>query len=526
MDSTIESFVAEVTRQARPLEKAYTLAEWQAATNGTPEAIRAQQDAQTAHVSFWADPDRLRTAKELMEADGVRDALLARQLRLIYLTAASNQHDEATLQEIAQVEAEVRDRYVNVRGQVDGRSLTDNEIDEILRSTSDSAEARRVWEASKQVGVEVADRIRQLARLRNRSARAHGFRDHFHRALVVSEVDEGPLLEIFDDLERQSRRPFEDLKASIDHSRARRFGLTPDELRPWHYSDRFFQKPDPLGEVDLEGLYAGHDPVPLATTTYDGLGIDVRPVLARSDLYARTGKNQHAFCTHIDRDGDIRTLNNLQPNERWIETLHHELGHAVYEMFLDPALPWLLRAPAHILSTEAIAVLMGGVPREEEWLTGILGVPAADAAHVAAAASERDRASQLVFTRWCLVMTHFERQLYADPERDLDGLWWDLVERYQRVRRPDGRRLPDWAAKIHVALFPVYYHNYELGGLMRFQLRACLQRQTGGLVGRPEAGAWLIEHVFRPGARLDWAQHIAAATGEPLTPKYFVEAMN
>lgn len=525
MNSTVESFIIETTDRARPLEKAFTLAEWEAATLGTPEAIQAQQAAQTAYMRFWADPRRLNTAKGLMDSGAARDPLDARQLRLIYLMSAQNQQDEATLEEIAQVEAEVRERYFNFRAQVDGQALNDNQIDDILLKTADPAEARRTWEGSKQVGAEVADRVRQLARLRNRSAQAHGFRDHFHRSLTLSEIDETELLAIFDDLERQSRRPFEEVKAVIDRSRSARFSVPTEDLRPWHYSDRFFQKPDPLGEVDLDGLFTSHDPVALATATYDGLGIDVRPVLARSDLYPRPGKNQHAFCTHIDRQGDIRTLNNLQPNKRWTETLHHELGHAVYEMYLDPSLPWLLSAPAHILSTEAIATLMGAVTSEEEWLTGVLGVPPAQSASLAASARQNARAGRLVFTRWCLVMTHFERRLYADPEGDLDTLWWDLVERYQEIRRPEGRRAPDWAAKIHVALYPVYYHNYELGSLVRAQLRAHLQRQVGGLVGQPQAGVWLIEHVFRPGARLDWAQHVTAATGEALTPRYFIEAM-
>jgi len=31
------------------------------------------------------------------------------------------------------------------------------------------------------------------------------------------------------------------------------------------------------------------------------------------------------------------------------------------------------------------------------------------------------------------------------------------------IDRPPGRDEADWAAKIHVALAPVYYHNYVLG---------------------------------------------------------------
>ena len=48
--------------------------------------------------------------------------------------------------------------------------------------------------------------------------------------------------------------------------------------------------------------------------------------------------------------------------------------------------------------------------------------------------------------------------------------------------RPANRRNPDWAAKIHVALYPVYYQNYELGHLITAQLQAVLRRTAGGLV--------------------------------------------
>jgi peptidyl-dipeptidase A len=229
--------------------------------------------------------------------------------------------------------------------------------------------------------------------------------------------------------------------------------------------------------------------------------------------------------THIDRLGDIRTLNNLERNHRWNETLHHELGHAVYEMYLDPALPWLLRVPAHTLSTEAIAITMGSLTLDREWLTSILGVPAARAEAADQAARQRRAAADLIFTRWCLVMTNFERQMYADPEADLDTIWWDLVERYQGLRRPEGRTAPDWAAKYHVALVPVYYQNYELGHLVSAQVVDRIVRHAGGFVGRRPAGEWLREKFFRPGGRQEWSAHVAAATGEALNPRYFVDRL-
>ncbi len=122
-----------------------------------------------------------------------------------------------------------------------------------------------------------------------------------------------------------------------------------------------------------------------------------------------------------------------------------------------------------------------------------------------------------MFTRWVLVMTNFERAFYADPEADLSALWWGLVARYQLITPPEQRSAPDWAAKIHVACAPVYYHTYLYGNLVASQLRATLEREAGGLVGKPEAGRLLTEHVFRPGVSVRWDRLLADATGEDLT---------
>ena len=130
-------------------------------------------------------------------------------------------------------------------------------------------------------------------------------------------------------------------------------------------------------------------------------------------------------------------------------------------------------------------------------------------------------ADMLVFARWVLVMTNFERSLDADPDSDLDARWRELVERYQLLSAPTGRSNPDWAAKIHVACAPVYYHCYLYGHLVASQLAATLERMCGGLVGRPAAGVFLRERIFAPGQSLRWDRPIEQATGERLTASHF-----
>jgi peptidyl-dipeptidase A len=212
----------------------------------------------------------------------------------------------------------------------------------------------------------------------------------------------------------------------------------------------------------------------------------------------------------------VRVLANVAPDRYWADTMLHELGHGVFDLGIDRGLPWLLRG-CHLTITEGIAILMGRLAQDAGWLRDVAGVGADEAAQLDSRLGAARAAEVLVFTRWVLVMTNFEKAFYADPEADLSTIWWELVSRYQLLTPPPRRHEPDWAAKIHVACAPVYYHTYLYGNLVASQLRATLEREAGGLVGRREAGRLLAEQVFRPGESVRWDRLLARATGEPLT---------
>ena len=518
----------ELESRLRPLEVELAEAWWEASTKSSPEADRRRTDAELARRGLLGDPNAFEAVRDARAA-AARDATVGpldrRRLDLLHDALLPQQVPADLRRAIVELETSVDSTFNNFRGEIHGVRVDDNAVAEILRTGDDPAEREAAWQASKQIGPEVADRIRELARLRNEAARSLGYRDHFALALATGELDEDRLLATLDDVDRVTAEPFAAWKAALDATRAERFGCQPTDLRPWHYDDPFFQTP-PAGEASaLDEHFPRADLEALTLRTYDGIGLDVRPVLAGSDLYARDGKSQHAFCIDIDRDGDVRVLCNVEPSERWMETMLHEFGHGIYDREVDRALPWLVRGAAHALTTEGIAMLFGRLTRDPDWLATVAGIPRGTVDEVAPALAGTRRAGLLVFARWVLVMTTFERALYADPEADLDSLWWDLVQRHQRVHRPDGRTAPDWAAKIHLAAAPVYYQNYLYGELFASQLDATLARRAGGLVDRTDAGALLARDVFAPGASLRWDHLVARATGEPLTAAHLVRQL-
>jgi peptidyl-dipeptidase A len=503
----------------------WALASWAADTTGKAEHQQEAARLRAEMMRIYADAEAYQSVRRWHEnlAPGLDDPPLSRQLKKLYLSYLQGQQDEATIDALTRLEKEVQAEYVNFRGATpDGRHLSDNDIREILALSDDTEERHSAWEASQQIGPRVAEKILQLVELRNQTAHRLGFADFWRMRVFAQEIEETELLDLFERLTALTDGPFRGQKDKLDAYLAQRFGLHRDDLRPWHYADPFFQEAPASGKADVDRFYTQIDLQRLAIETYDGVGLEVRDILERSDLYERESKNQHAYCTDIDRLGDVRILCNLKPNQRWTETLLHELGHAVYDKYLDGELPWLLRTPAHSSSTEAIAMLFGRLPFNALWLTQHLGLAPSEVGKVLPDMQRQQRLGQLIFVRWAMVMLHFERALYADPTQDLNALWWELKERYQLLTRPDGRVAPDWAAKIHVALWPVYYHNYVLGELTASQLQDTLVERFGGLVNRPGVGEFLRKRIFAPGALVDWSERVRLASGQPLDPAHFV----
>ena len=516
--------VDAVTARLRPLEIEANQSWWLSSTEVSDAHNRRRIAADLALRDALGDAHAFAEVRDARAAGEADDPLVARQLVVLHDAMASQQVPADLRAEMVELETAVDSTFNSFRGTIAGEAVNDNTILRVLRTSTDSAEREAAWSASKQVGTEVAAHVRELARLRNRAATHLGYRDHFALALATSELSEERLLATLDAVDQATGAPFESWKAGLDASLADRFGLDAEALRPWHYDDPFFQDVPIAAAVSLDDHLAEADLDALTLRTYDGLGLDVRTVLGRSDLLPRDGKSQHASCIDIDHEGDVRVLCNNEPSERWAETMLHEFGHAIYDVEVSRDLPWSLRT-MHPLTTEGVAMMFGRCTRDPEWLISVAGLPTDAVAQLEPSLVAARRAALFVFARWVLVMTGFERALYADPERDLDTLWWDLVERFQGLRRPDGRVAPDWAAKLHLALAPVYYQNYLYGELVASQLHATLRDRAGGLVDVPAAGTLLRSELFASGASLRWDHLIEQVTGEPLTPRHLAREL-
>lgn len=530
-EEKLQKFISAHVEKIKPMEKETNLASWQAANSGKAEDYDRVSELTLKIRQVYSNPDEFVFLKDIKETGQIKDAVLARQLDVLYNAYLENQIEPDLLKKIVDLGTEIEKKFSTFRGTIKGKKVTDNQIKEILKTETDSAKRKQAWLASKQVGAVVADDLIQLVKLRNQAARKLGF-DNFHTlSLTTAEQDVKELDRIFNELYELTNEPFATLKAELDSILASEYGVATGELMPWHYHDPFFQETPMVYQLDLDTYYKDKDVKKSAARFYAGIGLPVETVLANSDLYEHEGKNPHAFCTDIDRQGDVRILCNLKNNEAWMETILHELGHAVYDKYHDPEVPYLLREPAHIFMTEAIAMFFGRLSRNPAWMQKMLELTDQQRAEIEKVSGKYARLKQIIFARWAMVMYDFEKQLYANPDQDLNSLWWDMVEKYQLLNRPPGRNEPDWAAKIHFTIAPCYYHNYVLGELLASQMNHYLvghilkleSDKNVSYIDQRNVGDFLAKKVFEAGAVYRWNEMIKRATGEPLTPKYFVQ---
>lgn len=516
-----------LTARIRPLETEMGRAWWDAAVTGSADAYARLEDLRNRMDELFREPG---LAARLAEARGAAaDPVEARALRLLELEALPRQIDPALGERQNALATDIERTFSTYRPRFRGAERTVNDLEKILDTEVDDAALREAWEGLMAVGPRVAEPLLELVGLRNEAARQVGFSDYHALKLELYEQVPSTIEEFFDRLDERTAEPFADLKTEIDERLAERLGRPASELQAWHYRNPFFQEtPDVFG-AELDTVYAGTDLVEMARAYFGRIGLPVEGVLERSSLFEAPGKGPHAFAIDIDREGDVRILLNLRDTGRWMGTTLHELGHAVYDLGVSPDLPWMLRHPSHTLTTEAIAMLFGRLARDAGWM-GSAGVVDADGAAALREPTERElRAQMLVFSRWAQVMTRFERELYRNPDQDLNALWWSLKARHQGLEtpaRPAGAA--DWAAKIHVVVAPVYYHNYMLGECFASQIHAAMRADGPAdgdplVPGRPEAGDWLARRIFAPGATLHYDDLARAATGAPVRPDAFAE---
>lgn len=527
-EADFEKFLEGFNQKFIPLNNQIQLAEFNAALTGSEEDYQKATELNIELTQLFSNKRDFKKLQKFREQLVVNDPLLKRELVALYDQFLFHQADPTMMAEMVTASKKITQKFSVFRTQLNNKSFSDNQVEEMLKNTLSSEKLEQIWKASKQVGPAIADDMIALVKMRNKAAQSLDFDNYFEMRLQLSGQDLSKLENIYEEFNLLTEGIFNDLKEEMDERLSVIYSVPKEQLMPWHYQDRFFQNAPNIYNVDLDTFYRGKDLVAIVENYFAGIGLDMSDIVAHSDLTDKPGKTQTGFSTNIDREGDVRILANIGDDEYSMNTLLYESAFALNLKYIDGSLPYLLREPSHFFTADAIGTLFSQFSSNPEWLKEMVGVSDVEKDRIAMESKKYLLLSKVVFSRWAQVMYHFEKSMYKNPDQDLNMLWWTLVEKYQKLNKPKNWDNPDWATKNHIVTMPCTYHNYILGELFAAQLHSYIKTNIAKsddcavkCINNPEIGKYLIEKVFKPGKSMNWEELIINATGEDLNPDYF-----
>jgi peptidyl-dipeptidase A len=545
----LDGYNAEYVR----LYTASSEAEWRSNTHivaGDTSNAGATTRANQRMAAFTGSAENIRQLRELLTHKSALMPLQVKQLETALYNAANNPQTVAdVVKKRISAEAAQTEKLYGFDYKYAGKSVTTNDIDELLRKETNPQKRRQIWEASKTIGPTLKTGLLNLRDLRNQTVQALGYPDYFTYQASDYGLTRDEMMALVRKINDELRPLYRELHTYARYELAKKYKVkqVPDYLPAHWLPNRWGQDWGAL--VDVKGLNldavlaqkGAEWQVKQGERFYQSLGFPALPAsfYEKSSLYplpknATYKKNNHASAWHMDLNQDLRSLMSVEPNTEWYETAHHELGHIFYyQSYSNPDVPPLLRQGANRAYHEAIGSMMGLAAKQKPFLVGLGLIPAN---------TKTDQTQQLLQEALSYVtfipfasgvMSEWENSFYADklPADQLNARWWALCKQYQGMVPPTarGENFLDPATKTHINDDPAQYYDYALSYVILFQLHDHIAKNilhqdphATNYYGNAEVGQFLRD-IMRPGSSRDWRAVLKEKTGEDLSAHAMVD---
>lgn len=544
--SEVQQYLDKYTDQYVKLYYDLSLAQWETNTHiiegDTTNAYRTQV-ASEAFASFTGSKENIDKTRKYLEQQDKLTPIQVKQLETILYQAANNpQTVTEVVSKRIKAETQQTEKLFGFNYTLDGKPVTTNEIDEILRVEKNINKRLTAWQASKEVGKNLKTGLVDLRRLRNETVQALGYKDYFTYQVSEYNMTVPEMMDMNKKLISDIWPLYRELHTYARYELAKNYGVTevPDMLPAHWLPNRWGQDWSAMIEVEginLDKALAKKDAewlVKQAESFYISLGFDSLPgsFYGKSSLYpapveANFKKNNHASAWHMDLQQDVRSLMSVIPNADWYETTHHELGHVYYYMsYTNPHVPPLLRGGANRAFHEAVGSMMGLAAMQKPFITN-LGLIESNTKTDETKELLKEALNYIVFIPFSAgVMTEFEHDLYVNnlPADQFNKRWWELSQKYQGMVPPAtrGEEYTDAASKTHINDDPAQYYDYALSFALLFQLHDHVATnilkqnpKATNYYGNKEVGNFL-KKILTPGASRNWRELLKESTGKEL----------
>lgn len=469
---------------------------------------------------------------------------------VLFLAGSAPAAAGETVRELIKENAEQTKVLYGFDFKIDSKSVTKNDIANLLSESPDLNRRLKAWTASKEVGKPLKAGLERLRDLRNKSVQALGFSDFFSYQVSEYGMSTQEMLDMNDGFIREIWPLYRELHTWARYELAKKYKQQVPDFIPAHWlPNQWAQDWQAIADtkskgIDLTDTLNKKTPewiVKKGEEFYISLGFDALPAsfYEKSSLYplppdAKYKKNNHASAWHIDLDQDVRSLMSIETNTEWWETSLHELGHIYYfKAYSTPEVPVLLRAGANRAYHEAIGSQIGLASLQKPLLQSLKLVPdnivTDDTLKLLT-----DALQHIIVLPWASgTMTRFEEALYARdlaPE-EFNKTWWELVKRYQGVVPPSnrGEEFCDACTKTHIIDDPAQYYDYAMAEILLFQFHDHIAKNilkqdvhSTNYWGNKEVGNFL-RALMAPGASVDWREHLRKNLGTDVSAKAILD---
>jgi peptidyl-dipeptidase A len=539
-----EQFIADTEKLLAGLSEKAGRAAWVQANFITDDTEAIASQANQDYIEATT-----KIASEVKRFEGLTlTPVLDRKFKLLKLSLFSLS-DPKEREEIATLGTNLEAEYGKAKacppaGKHKGKCLPIGEVEQVLAASRDPEEMKQVWEAWHAVGSPLRQKYTRFIQLQNKGAQELGFKDM--GAMWRSNYDMTPE-QFSTELERlwnQVRPLYESLHAYVRSRMIKQYGdqattreglIRADLLgNPWAQewgnvytlaSDKGADRGYDLTSILKQKKVGEIEMVRYGENFFKSLGFAPLPKsFWERSLFTKPQDREvvcHASAWDIDNKEDLRLKMCIQINEEDFITIHHELGHNVYQRAYNKE-PFLFQNGANDGFHEAIGdtIALSITPEYLQKVGLLQTVPKSDDT-----ALLLDQAmDKIAFMPFGLLIDQWRWKVMDGSLQptDYNKGWWELREKYQGVAPPVARSEKDFdpGAKYHVPA-NVPYTRYFLAHILQFQFYRALCNEAGykGPLHRctfydnKEAGAKL-NAMLELGMSKPWPEALQAMTGE------------
>jgi len=490
-----------------------------------------------------------RLAQDVKRFDGMKlPPVLDRKFKLLKLSLFSLT-DPKEREEVAQLGTSLEGAYGKGKacpdeGKYAGKCLPIGEVEEVLATSRDPEEMKTLWKAWHAVGAPLRQKYMRFIELQNKGARELGYKDM--GSMWRSNYDMTP--EQFSaELERlwnQVRPLYESLHAYVRAGIIKQYGnqaVTKDGLiradllgNPWaqEWGNVFSivwntgrgSNPD-LTAILKQRKIDERSMVRYGENFFRSLGFAPLPqTFWDRSLFIKPRDREvvcHASAWDVDNNNDLRLKMCIQIRGEDFVTIHHELGHNMYQRAYNRQ-PYLFQNGANDGFHEAIGdtIALSITPEYLRQVGLLQEVPKTDDT----ALLLRQAMDKIGFLPFGLMIDQWRWKVMDGSLKpaDYNKGWWGLREKYQGVAPPVARSEKDFdpGAKYHVPA-NVPYTRYFLAQILQFQFYRALCTEAGykgplhrcTFYGNKQAGAKL-NAMLEMGMSRPWPEALKTLTGE------------